>query len=118
MYGLPTDVDLSFLVGATLTQVCIGQNEVILNFDNDVSIMIASDVQLTPKEQSGQNLDDASAIGAAILSLLGQAVQSASGTEKGTTTLRWDGGATVEIRDTWPEWESYTISHQGKTIVV
>lgn len=118
MYGLPADVNLDFLVGARLTQVCVGQNEVILNFDTDASIMIASDVLIAPGELPSQDLGDAAAIGAALLPLLGQTLQSASGETGGTTTLTWRGGVMLEIRDTWPEWESYTISHAGQTIVV
>ncbi len=42
MYGLRSDLDLSFLVGPTLLQVCIGENEVVLRFDGNISITIES----------------------------------------------------------------------------
>ena len=42
MYGLPLDTDLRFLVGSVLTQVCIGENEVLLNFEPETSIMVAA----------------------------------------------------------------------------
>jgi hypothetical protein len=118
MYGLPADVDLTFLTGAMLTQVCVGQNEVILNFDNDSSIMIAGDVRLLPPDQLQQELQEAPAIGAAVVVLLGRTLQSAQGDATGTTTLQWDDGSTLDLRDSWPDWESYTISHSGTTIVV
>ena len=35
MNGLPPDFDAAFLVGLTLIQVCVGENEVVLHFADD-----------------------------------------------------------------------------------
>ena len=40
MYGLNPEINLSFLVGRELLQVCIGIHQVQLHFDKDVSISI------------------------------------------------------------------------------
>ena len=50
MYGLAEDADLSFFKGAFLEQVCLGANQVILNFDQGVSISSACWVALAVGE--------------------------------------------------------------------
>ncbi len=39
MYGIPEDFDWSFMIGQEVLQICIGRNEVIINFDN-ISITV------------------------------------------------------------------------------
>ena len=118
MYGLPKDIDLGFLVGAKLLQVCVGENEVIANFDPAVSVMIASAVRLHPADDLLRTLEDSKAIGSALLPLLGAAVRDASGTPDGTLHLVWENGTIVDILDSWAEFESYTIRNGDDLIVV
>jgi hypothetical protein len=40
MYGVPTDLDLSFLHGALLIQVCLGQHQVQFHFHPTGSIAV------------------------------------------------------------------------------
>jgi hypothetical protein len=47
MYGLPDHTDLSFIKDKALLQVCIGFNEVILNFDGNISITAQTDIAHT-----------------------------------------------------------------------
>lgn len=42
MYGLPADINLEFLVGRELIQVAVGLHEIVLVFDDNVSISIES----------------------------------------------------------------------------
>ncbi|MBX9244987.1 hypothetical protein ICW40_09210 [Actinotalea ferrariae] len=46
MYGLPASADLTFLRGLALTQVCFGENEVILRFDEGVEITVETNMAL------------------------------------------------------------------------
>lgn len=117
VYGLPADIDLSFLVGTTLTQVCMGQNEFILNFDTGTSIMVASTVRLHGSTTDATEIDSAVEAGKILTAELGASVESASGTEDGTTTIVWSTGTVLSVLDTWPDFESYTITH-GSTILV
>lgn len=118
MHGLPTNVDLSFLYGVTLLQICIGENEVILNFDQEVSIMVASNLRLTPPQGEAFEVEDAREAGASLLPLLGRSVTDVLGTSDGTLSLTWDVGHLVEILDTWKEFESYTVRHGQSLLVV
>jgi hypothetical protein len=40
----PAEGELNFLLGLPLFQVCMGANEVILNFDDDVSITVEATI--------------------------------------------------------------------------
>ncbi len=117
MYGLSADVDLQFIEGGTLIQACIGENEVVLRFDNDVSVMVASNVRLT-HDGSSILIEDAREVGRRVTELLGDQITSAQGSPDGTTTLRWARGAVLDLLDTWDAYESYTITHGDAVIVV
>ena len=117
MYGLPEDVNLDFFLGATLIQVCVGENEVILNFHPEISVMIAGSVGVTGPDSTQRVLDDARAAGAAILGVLGASVSKVSGTPDGTLRLSCSDGTVLEIYDSWEEFESYTV-HHGETVIV
>lgn len=118
MYGLAQDTDLSFFDGATLVQVCIGENEVILNFHPAISVMIASNVVVLDADGGAQTLESAKEIGLNATSFLGIDVTEAVVKEAGTTALKWSRGEVLEIRDTWDNFESYTISYNEIRIVV
>ena len=118
MYGLPVDTDLSFLAGATLLQVCVGENEVILNLNSSSSVMIASSVCFLQPDGTLSTLDNAPRLGQAVLPLLGQHVTSVSVVAPGTLRLMWSSGQVTEILDSWREYESYTITHGDRVLVV
>ncbi len=55
MYGLDESVDLSFMVGKELDQVCVGLYQVILNFSDRLTILIESNCELQTTD--GANVD-------------------------------------------------------------
>ncbi len=57
MYWTALATDLSFLNGATLSQGCVGGHEVILNLDNEASLMAASSVRLDQGVESRELAD-------------------------------------------------------------
>lgn len=119
MYGLPKSVDLSFLVGATLIQVCVGENEVVLNFDGDISVMSASSVRYAQAgERDAVLFEEARPAGQVLLGLLGTAISEVANYGDGTVGLLWSSGERVELLDSWKEYESYTIRHGDLLIVV
>jgi hypothetical protein len=60
MPGIPVDLDLSFLHGAELTQVCLGTWQVQFHFEPPASIAVEGDWELTDKE--GRVIDQSSDI--------------------------------------------------------
>jgi hypothetical protein len=118
MYGLPDNTDLNFLTGARLLQVCVGENEVIANFDLEISIMIASTARVAGRAGLSDSLDSATELGIALFPLLGCAIEGASGTSNGTLQLAWDDGTIVEIFDSFEDFESYTLRNGADLIIV
>lgn len=117
MFGLPRDLDLGFMVGCTLLQVCVGQNEVILRFDREVSITIESRF-LVRDPHGGEAVVESAPRGvASLVSLLADSVIDASGNEDGTLRLSFGKGEILEVYDSSKEYESYQIQH-GKDIHV
>jgi hypothetical protein len=118
VYGLPEDIDLSFLEGTTLIQVAIGEHEVILNLHPGVSIMAQSTVRLSDPTGPFRTFDDPRAAGAATLTLLGADIAGVAGSTDGTLSIRRQSGWTLEISDDSEADESYTITHGDRVIVV
>ena len=119
MYKLPANVDLSFFKGNILLQICIGANEIILRFENQISITVQTDV--VHKSQSG----DVTAIyksmpesAAMLVGFLHSAVTEATAIDPSTISLRFANGEYLEIYDTSTQYESYQIVHGHETIIV
>jgi hypothetical protein len=79
--------------------------------------MVACDLRLSNPEDQGELINDAPRQGAALIALLGSSVLKATGGD-GTLTLEMSNGSTLAVYDSWPNYESYTITHTGGTIVV
>lgn len=117
MYGIPPGTDLSFLTGASLLQICIGENEVILNLDHDISIMIASNVQVSSPDERPTVLEAAKDLGTVLLPLVSATILDTVSTSNGELQLIWNTGFVTTLLDTWKEFESYTVRN-GETLFV
>jgi hypothetical protein len=122
MYGRSGELDtgktgLSFFKGTTLTQIWLGSNDLGLNFDlPPIQIMMQSDfgTKVVGQERMLHDLTN----GHLLRSFLNREVSDAAWGEKGTLILTFAGGDQVLIFDDSDQFESYTISHSGQTIVV
>jgi hypothetical protein len=118
MYGLRSGADLNFLKGRTLLQACFGPHDLILNFDEDVSISIWSALAVG---QSGANLQRHAAfaeVGQEVLRLLEKAVLEVGWTLSGTVSLTFEGDQLLELYDDNAGYESYAISSPAGLTVV
>jgi hypothetical protein len=118
MYRLRKDVDLSFLFGAQLLQVCVGKNELMLNFDRDVRVTILSDIVVTPPRGAPVTYRDTAGGATALLPLLHDSITGATATDAGGLQLSFQTGATVELLDTSSQFESFWLSDGDHKIVV
>ena len=118
MYGLPRDINLAFFNGKTLLQACFGANDIILNFDGNISITVTSSLGCMGSGGSIQQCDDFRQTAPSVLELLNQTVLTAEGDEAGTLTLKFDGGGMLAIYDDSKNYESYVINNGGQMIVV
>jgi hypothetical protein len=118
MYGLPADFDGKILIGRNLEQVSFTENQILLNFDRDVSIDIGSAFSHRPLESIFTARTEVPVTVSDLMWLLGRSVSDASGDDEGTLRVRFDNGHIVEIFDTSPQYESYQIRYGEKVIIV
>jgi hypothetical protein len=113
MYGLPKDIDLSFFVGQQLLQICLGEYQVLLNFD-DVS------VNMNNAEYSfrGTRREAGGATGGDLVSLLGKTCTAAVRVGEGDLRLEFGEEVVVFHDSNAPYYESYTINNVDGVIVV
>ncbi len=120
MYGLKKDVDLGFLNGRELIQVCIGLYQTIFKFDDEVAISVEREFRYfdgqdewTWRPEPGSSL-----LAARTVALLGASIESFEGDADGTLALTFSNGRRLTIVDSSKEYESYDITRAGQTIVV
>jgi len=118
MYRLPLDADLSFLVGADLLQVCVGENEIILNFERGRKITLLAEFSVVDKEGSLTTYEDAKGGATALLPLLGDKVCRAVPTQDGGLSLEFKSGQGVQVPDRSDEFESFWITDGHHQIIV
>lgn len=119
MYGLSKNVDLSFLRGAELQQVCIGRNELILNFDRDVRITILSSLGVScPRGVYSTNHSDVVVGGIKIVGLLNDVILDAEATDEGDLMMTFESGWAITAIDDSDEYESFWIAHGAEQIIV
>ena len=120
MYGRSGSLgtfDLSFFIGATLIQICLGAYDLGLNFDGPpIRVMMQTDFGTKAPGEETRRHDLTT--GHLLRSFLNHDVSQALWGENGTLILTFDVGDQILIFDNSDEFESYTIHHAGKTIVV
>jgi hypothetical protein len=118
MNGLPPDVDLSFLEGATLIQVSVGENDLILNFDNEAHISVESSISCAGVTGRSGHYDDFRQAVSALVADIGHKILSAKGDEDGTLRLVFETGRVLTLYDDTKFYESYHIQCGERIIVV
>jgi hypothetical protein len=109
MYGLPDDVDLTFLAGRSLEGVRFSLHRIQLDFDGNVWIEVEGDLSLNGRmvrEEPG-----------ALRELLEHAVEAVSREGDGDLVLKF-GSNSLRVLDSNSAYESYTIGRAGSQIVV
>ena len=118
MYPLSKDVDLSFLIGIELSQVCVGKNEVILHFDPEARLTILSDFAVSEPGAGSIRYGETTIGGVALFRLLHDVVVQAKATEKGGLLLQFRSGASLEALETSEQYESFWIEDANHRIIV
>ncbi|MCC2672621.1 MAG: hypothetical protein K0Q72_5093 [Armatimonadetes bacterium] len=111
MHGVPEDLDLRFLRGARLIQVCLGEYEIQLHFHPVGSISVEGDWDLL--DVGGQQLDRRYAEGPRppfqLHRLLGQQVVGSEVAAPEWFALRFEHGDVLRVFDRSVEYESFSI---------
>ena len=108
MYGIPKDLNLDFLLGATLTQIAIGEYQIQFNFSPEGSFGVEGNWEL--KDKKGNVLDSsASPPFGQVQSLLGQNVKASMVAPPKSLTITFESGQALTIYDSSEQFESFTI---------
>lgn len=119
MYGLPPNVDLGFLKGKRLIQICVGANDLILRFDEDgVSIVITSLIGIHVRSNIYKRYSDFRESASSVVKFLDDSVTGVHGEPDGTLTVEFRGGGKFRVYDDSEHFESYVIHNKEKVIVV
>ncbi len=118
MYGLPNNTDLSFFRGKLLLQVCIGYNEVILRFSDDLSVTLQTDIGHKKAGVCMALYKTMIPSASVLVNLLHTSIVNASAEPPGTLVLEFSNNEMLEIYDTSQQYESYQIVYGDKMIVV
>ncbi len=123
MYGVPSDVDLSPFVGATLIQVCIGPHDLQLHFararveDGSASVSIWSRFVLL--DADGKVVEEGSPSDVrtrSIPDLLNVGVVAAHRVDEAAVAFVFESGHELRVIDDSDQYESFLI--QPGTVVV
>ncbi len=106
------------LRGAELIQVAVRSNEVVLHRAPHASRMIASDVVVAGPAPAATRHRAPTEVAAALFPLPGASVTGVRALPPGTLHLELGDAGYLEVVDSWPTCESYTISIDGTLIVV
>ena len=118
MNGLPPDLDLNFLCGCELIQICVGVHDCILNFHEDLSISISSQIGYLDSSGGYRRFIHFPDAVAPISVLFGQQISAATGYPDGTLRLFFPSNARLDLFDDSKQFESYVIKGEGRLIVV
>lgn len=117
MYGLNKNEDLGLMIGATLTQICAGENEIILNFDKSVSVTILSDFAVSMRGDGAVRYEDPRRGAVSLMDLIGHELTGVRATDTGGVFLEF-GSHSLELFDTSNEYESFWLQLADKQVVV
>ena len=120
MYGLKKDIDLGFLTGRELIQICIGLYQTIFKFDEEVAISIEGEFRYFDgqDESAWREEPNSSLLAARTVTLLGTTIEGFEASADGTLVLTFSNKHRLTIMDSSKEYESYDITRPGQTIVV
>jgi hypothetical protein len=115
MNGLDPKIVLTFLLNRMLQSVKVGHRDVILNFDGNVEIHVES--RLVHKGQNN-NVEWSHGAEWHFRPLLGAHVIGIKAETSGRLSLSFSNRDNLTIFDDNADYESYSISSPGQTIVV
>jgi hypothetical protein len=115
LYGVSADVDLSFLVGATLIQVRLGQFDIQFHFHPKGEVGVQGELEF--RDPSGAVLEsgtpDLLHSSTMLGCLLGSVISRASACPPRSIVLRFQTGHEIELFDSSPTYECFQISPGG-----
>lgn len=102
------------LAGHALMQICVGEYQVVMNFDGDVSVAVETELS-TPSADWRRGLAPPDA-GSRLIPFLGRSVAKAS-IEEGDLVIEFERGGSVKVRVADDGYESCQIHGPGFALI-
>jgi hypothetical protein len=118
MYGIPEDVDLGFLIGTEVLQICIGKWDVQIHLFDGVGITIESAFQHLPEGNTIRVEPSTARQATTLVSLLGASISQVSRESDKVLAMHFSNGDTLRIIDDSPQYEAFHIGWRDRLIVV
>lgn len=116
--GLPEGEAFDFLGGRVLEQICFGQFQVQLRFDERVSIAVEGAVGVSGDGVAETTAEDPRNAGSALIALLGRTISHIRLPDAKNLVIEFDNGTTVRIVDSEEGYESFQVHVRDRVIVV
>ena len=114
------NLDLGFLVGLEVTQICVGQNELILRCHPIGAITIEGEWRLLNTEgvEVDQRIDHSERETSRIHKLLGERIDEYKIVSDRLLELRFSGGWVLLVEDSSDQYESFSIQYKDFSLFV
>ena len=110
-------MDLSFLRGKRVDQICIGLYQLQIRLSEEVCISIERDFQHKNKGQATGQREELSSRGATLISLLGKTVERVVMENEKSVTIQFSNSELLTIFVEGGAYESLTVTAPGINIV-
>jgi hypothetical protein len=120
MYGFSPELDTNLFRNQRLNQVCFGQNDLILHFDEAIELgfTITSSIGTGKFSEEKFRSNDFKQHATTLLECLDKLTTSAEVVGEKALRIGFSNGYILEIYDDSDQYESLVICYSGKTIVV
>lgn len=118
MYGIPADIDWSFMIGAEAIQICIGKYDVIINYFKDISISMGDCFEYISDGVELASDPELSRRATSLVGLLGAVVGRVDVEDGKVLILTFTNGDVLKVVDVEERYESFTVCGPGMNLVV
>lgn len=116
MYGIPKDFPFEAVTKEVIVQICFGWNQIILRFDEVISISVECSIILD--EDVLNEHEDICRHAGRLLQLLHQKINSVTTDNDKDLKFTFDSGATLTLCDDSEHYESYIVDVADKKYVI
>ena len=113
MYDLPADFDLKQFRGRSLELVCFAAYKVDLHLSGGYLIGIEDSISLDSEDQV--KLPESIML---LYPLINQDINDVTRSGSGMLSFKFEGGSVLHIHNSVKQYECYSISLNGKTLVI
>lgn len=129
MYGISAADDFGFLAGKLLQQMCFGENELVLHFNDPaidptivhdvprITCVIEADIEIITQIRGSRLAESALSLADDLVNLIGKRIVEIKTTDR-ALSLIFDNEYTLVLHDSEERYESFNIRYGDRMIVV